>query len=273
MIFHNISKVSKELIWVDHVKNVGLDEVVYIIDDEYEGTGKTISISKTKTTIRPDLNYNFSNHTKVLFTGENDRFFIPTNIFGSVFDADFNPLDNKEKTLSLNHINFLPSKINPLFLTKPNEFLFDNEVQIINGSINHLDAIQLDNFMKKVDTRNKIFVFCKLLVDSNLNLNDNHTLDFGDPILFLANGNDDRVINCLGYSFSMAEHLILKHITNTILIVEGVDKYIQEKLKENSKLCELATNYSKLDRNQIEQSLKRNFFLKNEKVGLTIILV
>lgn len=273
MIFHNISKVTKELIWVDSVKNVGIDEVVYIIDGEHEITGRTISVTKTKTIIKPNSNFNFSNQAKVLFTGENDRFFIPTNIFSCTFDGNFDPLDNQEKTLSLNHLNFSQSKINPLFLARSNEFLFDNELQIINGSLNYLDVIQLDIFLNKVDIRNKIFVFCKLANEINLCLNDNHTLDFGDPIVFLANEDSNQISNCFNYSVAVAEYLTLNNNTNTILIVEGIEKYIQTKLEENFKLCNLTTNFSKLDRTQIELELKRNFFLKNEKVGLTIILI
>jgi hypothetical protein len=272
MTFHNISKVTKQLIWVDSVKNVGIDEVVYIIDGEHEITGKTVAITKTNTIIKPSVDFNFSNHAKVLFSGENAGFFIPTNIFGRTFDGGFDALDNQEKIPSLNYKKFAQTKINLIFLAKPNEILFDNEIQIINGDLHYLDTLQLDVFLSKVDIRNKVFIFCKLESKIDLKLNENHSVDFGDPIVFLADESNDQILNCPNYSFAVAEYLTLNLNLNTVLIIEGIEKYIQTRLEENTKLFDLVPNFSKLTRNQIELELKRNFFLKAEKIGLTIIL-
>jgi hypothetical protein len=273
MTFHNISKVTKELIWVDSVKNIGINEVVYIIDGEHEIIGKTVAITKTSIIIKPSKNFNFSNYAKVLFSGENAGFFVPTNIFGRTFDGNFETLDNQEKIPSLNYRNFSQTKINPIFLSKPNEILFDNEIQIINGGLHYLDLLQLDSFLSKVDIRNKVFIFCKLENTIDLKLNENHTPDFGDPIIFLADGSNNQTLNCPSYSFAVTEYLTLNLSINTVLIIEGIEKYVQNRLDENSKLVELVPNLSKLNRAQIESELKRNFFLKDDKVGLTVILI
>jgi hypothetical protein len=273
MIFHNISKVTKNLILVRYVKNIGINEVVYIVDGEDEIIGKTVAITKTYTIIKPIEDHNFSNHTKVLFSGENSGFFVPTNIFGRFFDGDFNPLDDQEKTLSLNYKRISQTKINPLFLSQPNQILFDNEIQILNGGQYYLDLLQLDIFLNNVDIRNKFFIFCKLEDQIDLKLNTNHISDFGDPTIFIANGSMNQILNCPHYALAVAEYLSLSLNINTILIISGIEKYIQMRLEENAKLSDLVPNINKLDRAQIESELKRNFFLKNEEVGLTIILV
>ncbi len=273
MTFYNISKITKDLIWVNYVKNVGITELIFIIDANYETQGEVVAVTKTKVLIKPFEQHNFSNQTKVLFSGKTKQTQIPTNIFGRIFDGELNSIDSQENIFTLNSKNGYAAKLNPLFLSESSEIIFDNQIQIYNGGFYELDTTQIKLFLDKVDTRNKFFVFCKIDDKIILELNSNHDKDYGEPTIVKPKNEINQIINSITNSFALCEYLSLNMSINTILVVFGIQKYIQTRLNQNSKNQELVPNLCKINESQIRSELKRNLYLKNEQIGLTVIVV
>lgn len=272
MTFYNISKITKDLIWINSVKNVGIHELVYVIDGDHESQGEVVAITKTKIIIRTFVQYNFSNQTKVLFVGETKKINIPTNVFGRLFDSDLQPLDGIENNPTLNYKNGKAKNLNRLFLTKPNEIIFES-LGIFNGGFYDLDLEQAQLFLEKVETRNKFFVFCKIKNSNQLVLNLKNDFEFGEPTIINPKNEPFSIINSTINAFALCEYLTFDLNINTILIIEGIDIFIKTKLDKNSKDMELIPNIPKITESQIRLELNRNLYLKNEKVGLTVILV
>ncbi len=273
MTFYNISKITKDLIWVNYVKNVGINELVFILDGNHEIRGKVVAITKLKIIIKPFEKYNFSNQTKILFAGDADHISVPTNIFGRCFDGNLEPIDVTENINILNFKDSLGAKLNPLFLAKPSEIILENEIPILNGGFYELSSDQVKLLLVRVDVRNKFFVFCCVNNDIELDFNSNSESEYGEPTYLKPKNIPTQIINSVTNSFAICEYLTLDLNINTVLIVQGFQKYLQTRSIESSEYEKLIPNYQKITEAEIRSELKRNLFLKNEKVGLTVILV
>lgn len=272
MIFHNISKITKDLIWVNYVKNVGIDELVFIVDGGFETKGKVVAITKLKIIIKPFQKHNFSNQTKILFAGDTNRISVPTNIFGRSFDGNLEPIDGIDNNSALNFKSDYGSKLNPISLAKPSEIIFDNGIQIFNGDLSVLSVEQSSQFFDEVDIKNKFFVFC--CVDSDIVIEHN-SLDseFGEPTYLRPIDEPREIISSINNAYAISEYIALDLNINTVMVVQGFQKYIETRIAESIENQKLIPNYPKITETQIRTELKRNLFLKHEKVGLTVILI
>jgi vacuolar-type H+-ATPase subunit B/Vma2 len=272
MTFHNISKITSDLIWLNPVKNISLDENVFILDGSKEINGQVVAITKTKVIIRPAQSYNFSNQAKVLFSGEISKISIPTNIFGRSFDGDFNPLDGEIRLESLNIRSLTPIRLNPLFLSKPEDIIYNRGHQILDGGFYELNNTQLESFIANVDTKNKAFIFANLTSTAIDRLPEFRDFDFGKPILLKAKNQSSQIINLPKIAFTIAQYLTTSLDISTVIVLQGFAKYLKTRIDENTMLTKHVPGFNTISEKQIKQELAQNFYLKNEHLGLTVII-
>ena len=273
MTFYNISKITKDLIWVNYVKNIGINELVFIIDGNNETQGKVVAITKLKIIIKPFEKSNFSNETKILFVGDTNHISVPTNIFGRIFDGNLEPIDSIQNITALNYKNEIAAKLNPTYLAKPCEIIFDKQIQIFNGGYYELSSEQANQFLKEIDIKNKFLVLCCIDDDIKIELNLSQNSEYGEPTQLRPKADKNEIVSSITNSFAVCEYITLDLNINTILIVQGFAKYLQTRITEDEENVRLIPNYKKITEHEIRSELKRNLFLKNEKVGLTVILV
>lgn len=152
-----VQEIKGPLLFLDHVGNVGYDEIVRILDSKgYEQLGKVIDVSAQRTVIQVlGDTAGLQTNCTVNFTGSAFKIPVSQDILGRIFNGRFEPKDGSAPIVSDDMRDINGSPINPKARIFPGDFI-QTGISCIDGLFSLIRGQKLPIFSESGLPHNRL---------------------------------------------------------------------------------------------------------------------